>query len=439
MVLILENLVLAALLLACFAYKHFVLDKKTPVEPEKTVVAAPSNPEEYRFPAIEPLERYDAKALEETKPMPYRPFRWGPTYPQHMGIRNIQNASNWLQLDNLYSDVLSVRTRRTLTPSYTSTRTLPGFHSHALEALVEIASFLSTRYPALFSVTRTPYVDGKEETYGDSIVGKEGGAVVAVENKVTGEKWDFMKIEEREGREWNPMAVAGLLLQDDLAVMVEDEQGHYRFQAGSICTAGFWRLKDKIGLTLDDIHFKGSVPNYAQKYQKSMNRFFTNLREDKLVERNNYFFQVDRGLDWSTKTNGTEAIFDHYDKGPVEKDFATTPGAEKPVKADDVRQVCFRTERQSLRRLPRTRAVLFTIRTYLIPVTDLADEPGVPGRMASGIRSWPQGERSVDWYKGAELYNPVLLPYLDQKHAEQVASGKVELNEKGTMDEQYPF
>lgn len=51
--------------------------------------------------------------------------------------------------------------------------------------------------------------------------------------------------------------------------------------------AGFWRLQDKIGLTLDEIHFKGSVPNYAEKYQRPMNRFFTNLREDKLIERNN--------------------------------------------------------------------------------------------------------------------------------------------------------
>jgi hypothetical protein len=29
-----------------------------------------------------------------------------------------------------------------------------------------------------------------------------------------------------------------VLQQDDLAVMVEDANGEYRFQAGSICTAG---------------------------------------------------------------------------------------------------------------------------------------------------------------------------------------------------------
>ena len=52
----------------------------------------------------------------------------------------------------------------------------------------------------------------------------------------------------------------------------------------------------------------------------------------------------------------------------------------------DGRQVYFRTERQTLRRLPRTGCILFTIRTYLSPITELATEPGVPGRLAEAIR-----------------------------------------------------
>ena len=60
----------------------------------------------------------------------------------------------------------------------------------------------------------------------------------------------------------------------------------------------------------------------------------------------------------------------------------------KPTQsAEDIR---FRTERQSLRRLPRSGAIVFTIRTYVAGIVDLAKEPGVPGRMASAIRSWPE-------------------------------------------------
>lgn len=63
---------------------------------------------------------------------------------------------------------------------------------------------------------------------------------------------------------------------------------------------------------------------------------------------------------------------------------------------------------------------MFTIRTYFHPVTSIAQEPYVPGRLASAIRSWGD---DVSRYKGKERYGEVLLEYLDKKHAEQVERG----------------
>ncbi len=54
-----------------------------------------------------------------------------------------------------------------------------------------------------------------------------------------------------------------------------------------------------------------------------------------------------------------------------------------------VDQVVFRTERQTLRRLPRSGAIVFTIRTYLESATQLCKEPGIPEILASAIRSMP--------------------------------------------------
>ncbi|GAA5871021.1 hypothetical protein JCM1840_007572 [Sporobolomyces johnsonii] len=365
----------------------------------------------YRFPLVTSLPEYDLQALKETKPIPYRPFKWGPVYPQHMGIRNLSTVDAWLQIDNLYPSYLALRQSRTTQLGPKVTRTLPGYHSHSLEALCEIASFLSVRFPCLFEVTRVKYDPADERTFGDSIVGEEAGSVAAVKNLVTGETFDVGEIEEKEGSEWNPMQVAGLLLQDDLALMVQDPPsgGQYRFVAGSICTAGSWRLRDKLGLTLDEIHFTGQVPQYGEKYQKSMNRFFANLSEDKIVERNNYFFQTDSDLAWSTASNGPEEIYDDLEKGPNPDLLKRTEGASEPVQATE---------------------------TYLNPVRALVQEPAVPGRMASALRSWP---RDVHWYKGAGKYTPVLLPYLDRLHEEQVLKGAVELDEKGKTRESYPF
>ncbi|GAA5966359.1 hypothetical protein JCM21900_005146 [Sporobolomyces salmonicolor] len=370
-----------------------------------------------------------------------------------MGIRNLPTVDAWLQIDALYPSYLALRHSRTTQLGPKVTRTLPGYHDHALEVLCEIASFLSVRFPRLFEVARMKYNPADERTFGDSIAGAEAGAVTSVQNMVTGGTFDFEELEEREGREWNPMRVAGLLLQDDLALMVQDPSsgGQYRFVAGSICTAGSWRLRDKLGLTLDEIHFTGQVPQYAEKYQKSMNRFFANLMEDRIVERNNYFFQTDSALAWSTASNGPEEIFDDLEKGPNPDLLKQTEGASEPLQATDVDTIHFRTERQTLRRLPKSKAILFTIRTYLDPVSELVKESGVPGRMASALRirqyadsaetfvapqSWP---RDVHWYKGAGKYTPVLLPYLDRQHEEQVSRGEVVLDDKGKTQENYPF
>jgi Haem-dependent oxidative N-demethylase, alpha subunit-like len=132
----------------------------------------------------------------------------------------------------------------------------------------------------MFRVTRVHDQGGLGE--GDSIVGKYGGRVKTVEILPTGDKWD-LDVDD-------PMLVAGLLAED-LAIMVEGSDGQYYLRAGAICipgqwtphfspgifdlvwSTGFWRLEDKIGLPLKDIHLKGGVYQYKEKLQLSLDRW----------------------------------------------------------------------------------------------------------------------------------------------------------------------
>jgi hypothetical protein len=86
-----------------------------------------------------------------------------------------------------------------------------------------------------------------------------------------------------------------------------------------------------------------------------------------------------------------------------------------------------------IRRLPKSGGVVFTIRTYFHPITSLAQEPHVPGRLASAIRSWGD---DVSKYKGKERYGTVLLEYLDGEHRKQVEGG---LDVDGEEGIGYPF
>lgn len=221
----------------------------------------------------------------------------------------------------------------------------------------------------------------------------------------------------------DPMATAGRLVQDDLAIMFEKPDGQYYLLAGSILLAGFWRLSDKFGMPLSEIHTSGDVPGFKSKLEKGMMNFFRRVQPQTPVLRNNYFLQVDDALAWSSSigpedSDGTEAT--------AKIGWAT---AEKN-KA--IEHHYFRSERQSLRRLPRSGGVVFTIRTYFEPITKIVREPGVPRRLASAVRSWGD---DVSRYKGKERYQDVLLEYLDKEHARQVEEGVVGTEEEGS----YPF
>lgn len=81
--------------------------------------------------------------------------------------------------------------------------------------------------------------------------------------------------------------------------------------------------------------------------------------------------------------------------------------------------------------------MVFTIRTYFLPVIEICEEKGVPGRLASAVRSWGS---DVSKYKGKEKFEDVLLEYLDRKHEEQVARFGVEEMQRIEEDwEGYPF
>ena len=203
----------------------------------------------------------------------------------------------------------------------------------------------------------------------------------------------------------DPMATAARLVQDDLALMIEKPDGEYYLLAGAILLAGFWRLSDKFGMSMERIHTSGDVPQFREKLQRGMSNFFRRLKPEEPVLRNNYFIQVDDQLPWSPSIGSEDAEVVSWNT--AEKDRA-------------IEHHFFRSERQSLRRLPRSGAILFTIRTYFEPITGIVKEDYVPGRLASAVRSWGD---DVSRYKGKEKYEQVLLEYLDAKHAEQVSAG----------------
>lgn len=227
-----------------------------------------------------------------------------------MGLRSL-NWNEWIELDSEYLNYHAKKAERLASPRASKLyHTAPEAYDGAVELLEELCSYLPQRYPTLFRKTD-----------------------VGMDNLATGES---LNIVERPLAE-DPMAMAARQVQDDLAIMFERPDGEYYLLAGAILLAGFWRLEDKLGMRMSDIHTSGSVPDFKEKLEKGMMNFFRRVRPDGPVVRNNYFIQVDDDLAWSRSIgpeDGEEGTIGWFS---AEKDRA-------------VQHHMFRSERQSLRR-----------------------------------------------------------------------------------------
>ena len=115
-----------------------------------------------------------------------------------------------------------------------------------------------------------------------------------------------------------------------------------------------------------------------------MNRFFSKMTVDKPIVRNNYFFQIVRTEDdparlrsidpdelaWSDTTNGDEDAFVHRNRAvdgeeseEAHEEELSLREKKQSLATDTAERIRLRTERQSLRRLPRSGAIVFTIRS----------------------------------------------------------------------------
>ncbi|KAG2159033.1 uncharacterized protein EDB93DRAFT_1117737 [Suillus bovinus] len=386
--------------------------------------------EEFDYPKIDPCPF----PTKDVRPVPYRPFRYG-EYQITMGIRTMP-WSEWIELDSTYPHWQRVRKFRIRTRGHDAVRVLPAREDESVkvqggawaakELVYELAEYLPRRYPSSFRVTRFPNGVVAPSIGGVSLAWGQQQPVQIIEAVETGEKFDLGVLEGLDDIEMGEeaMRIAAGLIQDDVALMIEGTDGKYYFQAGAICIPGFWRMRDKIGMTLDDIHISGNVPRFKEKLQTSMEKFFRRMPVDKPVIRNNYFMQVCKPsshvadgerldveeecasevdpeeLGWSESTNGREDEFLHG------HGHGASPA---PYLAPSTLRL--RSERQTLRRLPRTGAIVFGIRTYLFKIEELARERGVADRLASAVRSWPD---DVGVYKGRKMYEGILLNYLDE-------------------------
>ncbi len=168
----------------------------------------------------------------------------------------------------------------------------------------------------------------------------------------------------------HPLDAAARLVPEDLVLLVPRD-GQLVVGGGSVCFPNRWDLRSKLGRTLAATH--APVPRLNEQLGRRLDRFLERLTPERGFWR----------LGWG--------IIDT-------PEWYAPPGPRPSVAADPAGSSWYlRVERETIRRFPRTGAVLFTIRTHVTPLTDLVDAGDAAAALADRIEEMPDDVRG---YKG---------------------------------------
>jgi hypothetical protein len=155
-------------------------------------------------------------------------------------------------------------------------------------------------------------------------------------------------------RRVHPLEEASLLVQEDMCVLMGGI-----LAAACVCFPSHWRLIDKIGLSTAALH--DPVHGYDTELSSRVDTFIARLAPDHIVARRN--FSLHERADLFAPN--------------CPPDGETPPGEQ-----------WLRSDYETLRRFPRTGAVLFTILTQQVQLRDL--DPEVRARLAARLEVEPE-------------------------------------------------
>ncbi len=163
-----------------------------------------------------------------------------------------------------------------------------------------------------------------------------------------------------------PLVRAGLAVQEDLCLMLAAPEG-YRLVGAFVAFPSRWSLGEKLGRPIQAIH--APVPGLEPAIGRPIGLFFERLAAGHPVWRANWSITDDPTLHQPSNA------------------FRRTATVVTP--ADALERLWLRVERQTLTRLPASRAVVFTILTLVAPLTAIVTDPPLADRLALRLAELP--------------------------------------------------
>ncbi len=245
-----------------------------------------------------------------------------------------------------------------------------GTHDAQAEVLQLLMEHLPNRFPEIYRVSAT-------------------GVEIAGQPTLTAAEMEVMP----------PLQAAALLVQEDLILMRQGADG-WRLAAGSLCFPSSWTLTEKFGKPMHEIH--GPVPDFGAgtRMAELIARMFDRLQPGNPVQRFNWSIQARPDLYHPLSNDG--------------RNSRAVDAKSKFPNADTRAHAFIRVERQTLRKLPRSGDILFTIRIHLDPLAVLARHPDRATLAPAFADQLTALDRTQLDYKGLTADRDRLVAILDE-------------------------
>jgi len=136
---------------------------------------------------------------------------------------------------------------------------------------------------------------------------------------------------------------------EDVLIMSRDETA-WKLVGGWLVFPNQWTIAEKMGLSLAAIH--DPVDGYSEMLEQRLDTFFDRLGAGRIYWRRNWFFHDDPNF---------------YQPDKMQNRAMTT--------ADEAAELFIRSEYQTLRRLPESDVIIFTVKTQVAPIEELRRRP----------------------------------------------------------------
>ena len=185
---------------------------------------------------------------------------------------------------------------------------------------------------------------------------------------------------------------AALSAHEDMCLLTQSHEGEpYRLIGAAVAWPTDWHPKDKLGLPLRALH--APIAGYEEHLATGVDRFMETLKPGAIFGRCNWFIAPTGERRWIAN-------------GEPHEQFAhvTAENAGKTL--------WVRSERQTLRRLPESGAILFTIGVYVAPLASLNAEN--IAALSTAVQTLVSGEGDR---RGAPAYAHTLTQFAERHSA----------------------